>query len=104
MKIQDSLEYLLACLGALSELILVYNKYAFPIIALYCIFFNRVIIRPAILIGTAYYTIVFIMNMHDKAIIHKHMTVERNATDRIALLFLIATIAIGWIEAASYIC
>lgn len=101
MKIQDSLEYLLACLGAL---ILVYTKYAFPIIALYCIFFNRVIIRPAILIGTAYYTIVFIINMHNKAIIHKHMTVERNAIDSIALLFLIAIIAIGWIEAASYTC
>ena len=101
MKIQDSLEYLLAWLGAL---ILVYTKYAFPIIALYCIFFNRVIIRPAILIGTAYYTIVFIINMHNKAIIHKHMPVERNAIDSIALLFLIAIIAIGWIEAASYTC
>ena len=101
MKIQDSLEYLLVCLGVL---ILVYTKYAFPIIALDCIFFNRVIVRPAILIGTAYYTIVFIINMHNKAIIYNNLTVERNAIDSIALLFLIAIIAIGWIEAASYTC
>ena len=92
MKIKDSLEYLLACSSAL---ILVYTKYAFPITALYCIFFNRNIIHPAIIIiGTAYYTIVFIINMHNKAIIHKHMTVERNAIDSIVLLFLIAIIAI----------
>ena len=101
MKIKDSLEYLLAYSSAL---ILIYTKYAFPITALYCIFFNRTIIHPAILIGIAYYTIVFIINMHNKAIIHKHMTVERNAIDSIVLLFLIAIIAIGWIEAASYTC